>query len=252
MWEISIIAISQIIFGIILLLSKKKESSDYILIIWLLILSLPFLNSILNQLEISASILSTTLNQSFTLLHGPLLYIYLKELINKTKKKNKYWIHFLIFIIFYIIFIISPSQIEPGGPNREILITNHRFFILKYFGIINVAIFLFYGILSIISLYTHKITIKEIFSHEKSEITLLWINLLPIIFVVITSIIIFFENSSFRNYIQIETLHLLMFHFFSLYLIFFGLKQKPIYPKREKTNLEIKQTIIIDKQKKSD
>lgn len=152
--------------------------------------------------------------------------------------------------MFYLIFIISPSQIEPGGPNREILITNHRFFILKYFGIINVAIFLFYGILSIISLYTHKITIKEIFSHEKSKITLLWINLLPIIFVVIISIIIFFENSSFRNYIQIETLHLLMFHFFSLYLIFFGLKQKPIYPKREKTNLEIKQTIIIDKQKK--
>ena len=40
-----------------------------------------------------------------------------------------------------------------------------------------------------------------------------------------------------------------MFHFFSLYLIFFGLKQKPIYPKREKANQENKQTIIIDKQK---
>ncbi len=250
MWEISIIAMSQIIFGIILLSSKKKEVSDYILILWLLILSLPFLHSILNELEISAPILSTILNQSFTLLHGPLLYIYLQELINNKKKKTKYWIHFLIFIIFYIIFTISPAPIEPGGPNGEIEVINQKFSIIQYFGIINVFIFLFYGIISIKSLYTHRLKIKEIFSHENSEITLLWLNLLPILFVVIISIILLFENSSFRNFLQVETLHLLMFYFFSLYLIFFGLKQKPIYPKRENTNQEKEKLITKEKDKK--
>ncbi len=143
MWEISIIAMSQIILAIILLLSKKKEISDYILIIWLMILSLPFLHSILNELEISTIFLSKMLNQSFTLLHGPMLYLYLQELINSNQKKIKYWPHFIIFLIIYFIFLKTPAPLEPGGPIDQIEITNSNFSILKYFGVINIAILCF-------------------------------------------------------------------------------------------------------------
>lgn len=238
MWEISIIAMSQIIFGIILILSKKKELSDYLLIIWLMILSLPFFQNILIELEISLTILSTIFNQSFTLLHGPLLYIYLKVLINKENKKIKYWPHLILFIIFYILFIINPSHLVPGGPLYQAEISNQNFSILQYFGIINITVFIFYGIISIRSLYIHRKEIKEIFAHENSEITLLWINLLPILFVILISIILVIENLNFNNIISIEILHLCMFYFFSLYLIFFGLKQKQIFPK-EKNDIKI-------------
>ncbi len=111
---------------------------------------------------------------------------------------------------------------------------------------------MFYGILSIKSLYSHRKKIKEIFAHENSEITLLWINLLPILFVIIISIILFYENSSLTSFIQVETLHLFMFYFFSLYLIFFGLKQKPIYPKNEiKVQKKIKIEVEPEKKENS-
>ncbi|MGD6730113.1 MAG: helix-turn-helix domain-containing protein [Pleomorphochaeta sp.] len=233
MWEISIIGLSQIVFGIILMLSKKKVKSDYILICWLVILSLPFLESIKTVLNTSWPILTLLVNQSFTLLHGPFLFLYLKELTKEKNEKIKYWPHFIIFAIFYLIFLFNPAPLHPGGPLEK---TTTNFSILTHFGLINILIFIIYGIISIRSLYLHRKNIKETFAYKNSEITLLWLLLLPILFVVFIIVIVIIENTSLINLLKIDILHLLLFLFFTLYLIFFGLRQKQVYPKETKEN----------------
>lgn len=252
MWEISIIGLSQIVFGIILILSKKKVKSDYILICWLVILSLPFLQSVNIVLNLSWPIFSKIVNQSFTLLHGPFLYLYLREVIKEKDEKIKYWPHFIIFAIFYIIFLFNPVPLHPGGPLE---VVESTFPLLTHFGLINVIIFIIYGIFSLKSIYLHRIKLKETFAYENSEITLFWLSLLPIIFVFFIVLILIIENTFLRNIIEIDIIHLILFLFFTLYLIFFGLRQKQVYLKESKEipqnqRKAIKQPNIKEEQEK--
>ncbi|MGD1822661.1 MAG: helix-turn-helix domain-containing protein [Pleomorphochaeta sp.] len=246
MWEISIIGISQIIFGIILILSKKKERTDYILILWLCTLSLPFIQTIQETLNPTIDYSSTVLNQAFTILHGPFLYIYIKELIKRRNEKIKYWPHLIIFIIFYIIFIINPAPIHPGGPNDSIITS---FSISKYFGLINIIVFITYGILSILTIYNHREKVKNTFAYTNNKINLIWLNLLPIIFIIMISIILIIENSNLENIIEIEALHQIMFLFLALYLIFFGLKQNTVFPneKEEQNQQKVENKTTVNK-----
>ncbi len=242
MWEISIIGMSQIIFGIILISSKKKTKSDFILICWLIILSLPFLQSILFISDISLPILSKVFNQSFTLLHGPLLYLYLKELTKKEDDKIKYWPHFMIFALFYIIFIFDRAPLHPGGPLTNV---DSGFSLLKHFGLINAVIFIVYGTLSLQSLYSHRKSLKETFAYESGSITLFWINFLPLLFVFLIMSVLIIENTSLNATVDIDEVHLTLFLFFALYLIFFGLRQKQVYPdKVPELEIEIEDEII--------
>ncbi len=231
MWEISIIAVSHVLFGIILIASKKKKvRSDHILICWLIIFSLPFLQQILLHFELSWSTFSRVINQSFTLLHGPFLYLYLKEITKQYEKKIQYWPHFIIFSIFYTLFILNPAPIHPGGPVEPM---NSDFSLFAYFGLVNIIVFLGYGLLSLQSLYVHRKRIKETFAYENGEIKLVWFTLLPVLFVILTLLNLLIENTPLQEYIVIESLHLCMFLFFTLYLIFFGLRQRQIFPKAE-------------------
>lgn len=250
MWEISIIGLSQVIFGMILMLSKKKVKSDYILIFWLAILGLPFLLTIITIKDISSPIFSRVINQSFTLLHGPLLYLYLKELTKQEDKKVKYWPHFIFFGIFYSIFLIDPAPLHPGGPLESV---TTGFSLLTHFGLINVCVFIIYGVLSLNSLYLHRKTLKETFSYEDGNITLFWLKLLPILFVIMIFAILIVGNSSLNNFIKIEGMHLILFLFFTLYLIFFGLKQKQVYPQKiENAEKEKSEEVKTDKNLSSD
>ncbi len=230
MWEISIIGLSQIVFGIILMLSKKKVKSDYILICWLVILILPFLQSISIVLDKSWPVFSRFVNQSFTLLHGPFLYLYLKEVTKDKDEKIKYWPHFIVFLFFYIVFIFNQAPLHPGGPLENIE-TNSS--LLTHFGFINILVFIIYGAISIKDLYSHRKKIKETYAYENSEITLVWLFILPILFVIFISFILIIENTTVQNSIEVDIVHLVLFLFFTLYLIFFGLKQKQVYPRKE-------------------
>jgi AraC-like DNA-binding protein len=236
MWEISIIGVSQIAFGIILMMAKRKVKSDYILIGWLILLSLPFIELILTLSNTSWPIFTKLNNQSYTLLHGPFLYLYLKEITKKEDESIKWWPHFIVFAIFFVLFIFNTTPLHPGGPLESI---DTGFSILRHFGAINIVVFLIYGIVSFKSLYTHRLKIKEIFAYKNGEITLVWLLLIPVLFIFFVILILIIENSYLQNIIQIEAMHLLLFLFFALYLIFFGLRQGQVYPNESKKDLKI-------------
>lgn len=237
----SLLGISHALFGIILLSSKEdKNKSDFLLIIWILILLQPFINEFITILKGTQWTSAGFNNQALTLLNGPMLYLYIRELIKKENSPQiMHWPHFIPFAFFYLILFNNPIPLQPGGPGQD---TGQVNFILKQFGLINVAVFLIYGILSLLLLFRHSKELKEIFAYKNRKNTLVWIAFLPVIFIVFVTIIIIVENSSWGKQVEILNLHLSLFLFFTLYLVFFGLQQQRIYPVG-------KQRIIEDEQK---
>lgn len=118
MWEITIMGLSHAIFGIILVSTKEKKSkADLILILWISILMLTFLEQYIISIDSPKVNLGRFLNQSFTILNGPFLYLYIKEIIKKKDSpKFLYWPHLLLFMFFYILLVINPAPLTPGGP----------------------------------------------------------------------------------------------------------------------------------------
>lgn len=171
MWELSLLGISHALFGFILLsLKEDKNKSDFLLIIWILILLQPFINEFITSLRGSQWTSVGFNNQAFTLLNGPILYLYIREIIKKEKSSRIiHWPHFIPFAFFYLIFFINPAPFRPGGPGQN---PGQMSYLLKQFGLINVAIFLIYGILSLLLLFSHSKEFKEIFAYKNRKNTL--------------------------------------------------------------------------------
>ena len=224
MWELSILGLSHIVFGIILIAAKKKDRSDLILILWLIVLLMPFLQQFLNNYNFPFLRFN---NQAFTLLNGPFLYLYFKEVTKRENSSVFYWPHFVQFIIFYVFLIIKPVPLQPGGPVGAV---STGFFLFKYFGIISLLTFSLYALFSLKELRKHRSDVKDNFAYQSGELTLLWLSLLPVLFITLLLIIVLFENSFLRNFIEVQVLHLTVFLLFALYLIFFGLRQKKVFP----------------------
>lgn len=231
--------ISHIMFGILLIIRNKRERSDYILICWLVLLMMPFLQQLQLNTLLHRSFISRFNNQSFTLLNGPLLYLYIKELTEDGIKLRKVWPHFIIFLYFYLIFILRPAPIHP----KETPQSDLNLFI--NFGAVNTVVFLTYTIMSLRALKNHRIRVKEMFAWQNGEINLLWISIIPLFFISIMLLVIVIEVVGSFNHVDIGKIHLSGFLIFSLYLIFFGLRQKRVYPE-EKEEVKKDNTVVDD------
>lgn len=246
------LGLSHILFGIILILSKEKRSrADLILIMWLLTLIVPFSEFLIVHLFKGSHITSKLLNQSFTLLNGPYLYIYIRELIRKEKSTNfNYRKHFVIFMLFYLLLVINPEPLHPGGPIDPI---ESGFHPLKYFGFINITYFIFYGFLTISLIVKNNLEIKNIFAYRNNRLTLYWLAALPIIFILLTLIVVLIETLGIYKSSLNNIFHLYIFLVLALYLIFFSIKQRPIYIELKKkvgeNNLNENSTIISQLEK---
>lgn len=224
---LTILGLSHAIFGIILIVSKEKKSrADSLLVFWISILLLPFLEYFLSDFGRFHKVINRFINQSFTLLHGPLLYLYIKEILRKEDNHLvRNWKHFLIFIFFYVTLLFNPAPLMPGG--SKVLLKG--FHIIKYFGVVNIGVFVFYAVGALKLLSDNNRNIKETFAYRNREITLVWLYFMPLLFLVfvLTSIIV--EFTYLNNYLEITFLQPLLFFFFILYLVYFGLRQRQIY-----------------------
>lgn len=102
-----------LIFGIIqvfvfsgLLISKKeRNTSDLIMITWLLSFAVHSFLILVNAN--TSSLILQVIPINFTLLYGPFLWLYVKEIMEKDKcLNNQKMLHFVPFIIFIILSII--------------------------------------------------------------------------------------------------------------------------------------------------
>lgn len=123
MTYIFLIAAFNAFFFSVLMMQKKKQLHDKILILWLVYLGLT-----IGIYGLFAKILFTDfpiLSVSFIsllMLHGPFLYLYVSSLINEGNKFNKQDLfHFAPFIIFNLYLLIS--LLFPGESSRITL--NH-------------------------------------------------------------------------------------------------------------------------------
>lgn len=240
--ELGFLGITHITFGIILILAKKKERPDSILVAWLMMLIMPFLQQFINYDHPIGFIISRFNNQAFSLLYGPFLFLYIKEVTKQESRNIRYWPHFIVFIFFYLALVLQPAPRIPGGPEQG---TAVQFSIFKYFGVFSLITFAFYAFFSFRHLKYHRDRVKETFAWQDSKITLFWLSLVPLLFISLLLVVILFEKSPLGLLIEIENLHLTVFLLFSLYLIFFGLRQKRVFPPPEKK--EVKRTEISKK-----
>jgi AraC-like DNA-binding protein len=249
-WELSIVSLSLTAFTLVNLLTKsKKHKTDLMLAIWLILLNIPSIHTILFELRIRASLFTLLTNPTLNLLQGPMLFLYVRMLINRKPEVHieKEIIHFIPFAFLYAVFISIPQpQLMRPSPNRlyslagpgldnPLLSIAEPF--LRYFGVINALFFIAYSIAVIALLMKHKKVISEIFSQNDNQISLKWIYALPITYFLL--VVLNFSYEAFTNtslHRNPLTLHMMSFLCIIVLLCFFGVKQKPIFYSSKSTS----------------
>lgn len=166
------------IFLIFLLVFKRKNKADWVLLCWLLALTI---HTGLYYLDTSATIerysFLAGLSIPFPLLHGPFLYTYTSLLLNPNARINSYRTHFIPFLL--VNFILIPFYSLPA--NDKLYIFQNDGVGYEIFVLIN-AIFIFlsgviYFAVSYMLISQHKKSIKNNLSQIEGK-TLNWLRFL--------------------------------------------------------------------------
>jgi len=241
-WEIAIIGLSISLFTCATLMSKAvKHKTDWLLASWLLLLNVPFLHVSLAHLNYHFPTFNLLTNPTLNLLHGPILYFYVRLLISeKPIIISKKLAHFIPFIVFYLLFI-SMAHPEPmlpfpdksdtfSGPIAQHSLAGLVEPLFFNFGVINALFFVGYSMLTLYALRKHQQKISNVFSQNNSQLSLKWIYALPATFCVLVILNAISENLlTSTNQENSLTLHMLSFACFSIVLCFFGVSQKPVF-----------------------
>jgi len=241
-WEIAIIGLSISLFTCATLLSKAvKHKTDWLLASWLLLLNVPFLHVSLAHLNYHFPMFNLLTNPTLNLLHGPILYLYVRLLISeKPIITSKKLAHFIPFIVFYLLFI-SMAHPEPmlpfpdktdtfSGPIAQHSLAGIFEPLFFNFGLINALFFVGYSMLTLYALRIHQQKISNVFSQNNNQLSLKWIYALPATFCALVILNAISENLlTSTNQANSLTLHMLSFACFSIVLCFFGVSQKPVF-----------------------
>ncbi|NOI67134.1 helix-turn-helix domain-containing protein [Vibrio sp. 99-8-1] len=241
-WEISLIGLSLTLFTLANVLTKPyKHHTDWQLCVWLIFLNVPFIHSWLSHLNIDSATLYLYTNPTLNLVNGPMLYLYVRTLINNESagiKTTEFW-HFAPFLLFYLLYISTSHPEMMPQPDRDLLniepvaISSVMTFlqpVLIHFGFINVISFVGYSVATIVLLNNHQKKIPGFFSQNDIQVNLKWIYALPGTFATLALTAAIFESVTlFNSLVHPLILHLLSFLCFVIILCFFGLKQKPVF-----------------------
>lgn len=241
-WEMSIIGLSLTLFTAFNIAAKSYiHKTDILLCGWLVVLNIPLLHTLLSHLDVHSAVFNMLTNPMLNLLHGPILYFYVRTLISEKSTSSKSdLLHLLPFAIIYPLFMLMahPKPMVPlpnsadteVGPVGEHEITSLFEPIFVHFGLINGLLFVAYSVLTICLLIKHQRKITELFSQNDSRISLNWVYALPATFVIMVLInVINEEILSSSSQVSAHTLHMLSFLIISTVLCFFGVKQKPVF-----------------------
>ncbi len=241
-WEICIIGVSLSTFTLINLATKSyKHKTDLLLCSWLVLLNIPLLHSIFSHLKFNFPEFNLYSNPTLNLLHGPILYLYVRMLISeKIHLSASTLLHLIPFAFMYPLFITMshPAPMVPlpdidgldVGPVGEGVIVSFFEPLFVHFGVLNGLFFGVYSIVTIYVLVKHQKNILGVFSQNDNQVSLRWIYVLPATFVILLLLNVVNESSFMEaTAINALTLHMLSFTCFIVLLCFFGVKQKPVF-----------------------
>lgn len=222
---------------VLLLLKKGKQSSDYILIGWITLISIQliaFYSHLTGLIYNYPHALGLTL--PLPILHGLFLYSYTSELTGeKVLAKSGYLIHLIPFVLLFVLAI--PFYILPSETKIEVFNNEGKGF--EWYSIIQLSSFLIsgfsYSIASIIKIQKHKQDIQERWSNIDKKM-LVWLEYLSIALGLIWVLVLFFDDTVIYSGVVI----------FVFFIGFFGINQAPVfsyYVVMESSNRETKETI---------
>ncbi len=231
--NIAVLAIgfSQSLFaGIMTLLKKNARLPDKILAVWLFAISTQMLISLLN---LKYNIMAFPISP---FIYGPLMYIYIRTLIDDEPKLRSYYISWLLpitaFFILGIIYrnqsILSFDSFLDKGPYRGLRFS---------YAIMLMVSFIVYSIFTFIKIGKHRKKIKELFSYTSKKITLGWALFVSISFFVLYFglFVLGFTRVLSKNF-NFDPLLIgnLILVFYSFAFSIFGYQQERIYPDESK------------------
>jgi AraC-like DNA-binding protein len=221
------VGLSQSLFaGIMTLIKKNARLPDRILAVWLFTISLQMIISLFNtRYSITAFPISP-------FIHGPLMYIYVRTLIDEKPRLRSYYLSYTLPVIaFFVLAIVYRNkpilifdQYLDNDPYRGI-----RF---AYAILLMVSIFA-YSIMTFVKIGAHRKKIKDMFSYTSQKITLGWAMFVSISFFVLYFGLfalgftrVFANNFNFDP--QLVGNIILVFYSFAFSI--FGYQQDLIYP----------------------
>lgn len=144
-----------------------------------------------NMQTFTNPIIFITRNSNF--LFGPILWLYVKSLLeDKRIKWTKILLHlspFLLFILLMILFngtIFKTNILQRGGPRTKLHILAP---LRMYLAMISPIV---YGVLTILRIRRHRLTIPDFYSSRNIRNTLSWLSILLSAVVIITSLFLIY------------------------------------------------------------
>ncbi|MEA2077752.1 MAG: helix-turn-helix transcriptional regulator [Candidatus Marinimicrobia bacterium] len=212
--------------GIMLLLKKNARLPDRILTVWLFAISLQMMISLFNtRFTITAFPISP-------FVYGPLMYMYIRTLIDPKPHLRHYYISWLLPVIaFAVLALVYRNQpilifddFLVNDPYRGVRLSYAILFMISILG---------YSIMTFIKLGIHRKKIKDLYSHTSQKITLGWA-----LFVSITFFVLYFGlfalgfTRVFARNFNFDPLLVgnIILVFYSFAFSIFGYQQDRIYP----------------------
>jgi AraC-like DNA-binding protein len=176
---ISLIGFSWAFVGIISVAFKETnyQSKKRYSLALLITFSLPMIKVLIQYLFPIGNHLTILESKYLSFLYGPLLYLYVKAVLNEPiqgfKKNGIHFIPIVLFYLFDIIFRQFSKPIPGTMPNLQVL---------PVFGAISV---LLYGIIVYKKIEHYGKTIDDHFSSHETDITLSWLKNLAIGYIIL-------------------------------------------------------------------
>lgn len=212
--------------GIMSLLKKNARLSHRILAVWLFAISLQMLFSLFNtQWNITAFPISP-------FVYGPLMYIYIRTLIDDKPRLRAYYISWTLpliaFTILALVYRKQPIMIFDNYLDND----PYQGVRFAYAILLMISIFA-YSIMTFIKLDQHRQKIKNLYSYTSQKITLGWA-----LFVSISFFILYFGlfalgfTRVFVNNFNFDPILVgnIILVFYSFAFSIFGYQQDRIYP----------------------
>ena len=230
------IGITQSLFAAIVIFTKEsKRLSDKFMAFWLLTIAAELITALVKE---KVGIIPHIPVVPF--LFGPIMFFYVTTMI---REKNKIlrtdWLHFapfLLFLIISIIFFKNPDFITPN-----ILQTDSFLSLRIFIGSSFVCSIVIYTIIVLLYLRRYSHNIKNIFSFTSEKITLNWVKILTVCFIILPIFTIIHgighvligKPVVYENYGVLQHQYIGFTAFAFLYS-YFGIKQAALFGNQEK------------------
>ncbi len=189
----------------------------------------------------------------FLLLHGPLLWFYVKSLIIKNYQFR--FFHFLHFLPFFVLLVLHYFNFLSLTANEKILLTQDELFTTTVFfkirGIFIGLSSIGYNIWALILLRKHRKNIMNQFSTIEN-IDLAWLRTLSLASLIVFTVNVFLFNlNNYLHFAGFYELAQIAYSFSTIYVLFigyFGIKQGRIFV--DYSNTEVEQFLETGKKEK--